>query len=338
MRLLSAFSASILGIGLLSGFHGLQAAEPPPTPGQRGSWVLAYSGRDPDARYASLSFPDATHGWMVGSSGRIRHTRDAGLTWDLQASPFTNRLTCVQFVTAKIGWAVGEGRTVLSTVDGGKSWKADLLPEYGPTRPTCVAMHFVNAQEGWIAHNYGGLFHTLDSGRTWTAQEHLAPGALISMCFVDAKTGWVLGVDHTLLKTTNGGRSWESQFVTVPTTNIAMVTTVFFVNATHGWVGNTTTISSRSDETSPLLRTTDGGKTWSAAGRWPGNWVRDIQFQDADTGYCVDMGGIFSTRDGGRSWLRELDSNAGALCQMVSVGQARRWVLTSTGDVYTHSP
>ncbi len=117
-----------------------------------------------------------------------------------------------------------------------------------------------------------------------------------------------------------------------------METTVFFLNATHGWVGNTTTIGSRSEEIPPLLRTTDVGKTWSVAGRWPGNWVCDTQFQDADTGYCVDMGGIYSTKDGGRSWHRELDSNAEPLCQLVSVGQSRRWVLTSTGNVYTYSP
>lgn len=59
-----------------------------------------------------------------------------------------------------------------------------------------------------------------------------------------------------------------------------------------------------------LLKTTDGGKTWTQMAinvneniTWHN--IKDIQFVDANTGYMLDNNSIFKTTDGGVTWLGE---------------------------------
>ena len=157
------------------------------------------------------------------------------------------------------------------------------------------------------------------------------------MCFLDTKTGWVIGVDGTLLKTTDGGGSWVSQKLSAAPYATAIFTTVFFLDATQGWLGTDISISSRGGDAPPLFRTTDGGQTWSVEGRWPGSSVRVIRYQDAQSGWCAEMSGIYSTKDGGRSWLKELDSRGDPFVQMVFAGNTRGWVSSFTGKIYTYT-
>lgn len=330
-----SLTSLLLAVAVFSSISGSASVAPSRAPSLKARWALSYSSRDPEM-YHGLSFPDATNGWMVGDSGRILHSSDAGYTWERQASPLTNRLTRVEFVNVRTGWAAGEGNVVLSTRDGGRLWIVGHLPA-GPPRRSCMALHFVDEQEGWIAHNYGGLLHTRDGGRTWTALDRLAQDALVSMCFVDAKTGWILSVGGTLLQTTDGGQSWTSQKLSTHPHAVASFSAVCFLDAANGWIGTDTSISSRLGDAPPLFRTTDGGRTWSVQGRWPGSSIRVLRFQDAQSGWCGELSGIYSTKDGGSSWVKELDSVGDPFVQMAFVGTSRRWVLTFTGNVYTYS-
>lgn len=200
-----------------------------------------------------------------------------------------------------------------------------------------MALHFVDEQEGWIAHNYGGLLHTRDGGRTWRALDGLAEDAFAAMCFFDAKTGWALSVGGTLIQTADGGRSWTTQRLSTLPGAVAIFSAVSFFDDAHGWIGTNIGISSRSDDVPPLFRTTDGGRKWSVQGRWPGSWIREVRFQNERSGLCLEFSGIYSTKDGGISWTKELDSNGDPFVQMALAGASRRWVLTFTGNVYTCS-
>lgn len=104
---------------------------------------------------------------------------------------------------------------------------------------------------------------------------------------------------------------------------------------TNVYTGTDTTISSRLEDVPPLFRTNDGGSSWAVQGRWPGGAVKVVQFQNAQTGWCAEMSGIYSTQDGGATWVKELDSGGDPFVDMVSVGTSKAWVLTFTGNVYT---
>lgn len=327
--------APLLVITLISQTCGSDLAAPPRSTSPKPRWTLSYSSHDPEY-YHGLSFPDATHGWMVGDSGRILSSRDGGSTWKPQANPSTNRLFCVQFVNAQTGWAAGEGNTLLRTRDGGQSWIIDHPPG-DPARRTFMALRFIDEQEGWIAHNFGGLLHTRDGGQTWTGHDRLARDAFVSICFRDAIKGWALSVGGTLLRTADGGQNWSSRQLSARPHATASFSALFFLDSTHGWIGTDTSISSRIGDVPPLFRTSDGGRTWSVQGQWPGGSIRDVWFQDAQSGRCAEFSGIYSTQDGGLSWTKDLDSGGDPLVQMVFVGTSQGWVLTFTGNVYTYS-
>jgi photosystem II stability/assembly factor-like uncharacterized protein len=217
---------------------------PPDSTSSKARWSLSYSNGGPE-RFHGLSFSDATNGWMVGASGRILHSRDAGHTWEPQASPAKIQLTCVQFVNAQSGWAAGQSNTVLMTRDAGRSWVVDHPPGR-PARRTLMALR-------------------------------------------------------------------------------------------DGWIGTDSAISSRREDTPPLFRTTDGGQSWSVQGHWPGTSIRSLRFHDTQSGLRAEFSGVYSTKDGRVSWVKELDSGGDPFVQMVFVGRSRGWVLTFTGKVYTCS-
>ncbi|MBE7499359.1 MAG: hypothetical protein HS113_03425 [Verrucomicrobiales bacterium] len=295
-------------------------------------WVLCYTSRDSEMYYA-LAFPDKAHGWIVGDAGRILHSRDAGSTWAVQPSLSTNRLKCVQFVSASLGWAAGENNTVVGTRDGGGTWSL-VHPPGGPLRRTFMALHFVDEQEGWLGHNHGGLVHTRDGGRTWTARDGLAREALVAVWFLNAQRGWALGVNGALLRTEDGGQNWASQRLSTQPHAVASFSTLRFLDGSRGWLGTDAAISSRAGEMPPRFGTTDGGRTWSVEGHWPGTSVRAIWFGDAQLGWCAETGGLYATADGGRSWVRELNSGGDPVVAMVFADKSRGWALTFTGDVY----
>jgi photosystem II stability/assembly factor-like uncharacterized protein len=79
-----------------------------------------------------------------------------------------------------------------------------------------------------------------------------------------------------------------------------------------------------------LHRTTDGGKTWS--GRvldiaWP---VREILFVTPKTGWAVggniysNVGGMYFSRNGGKTWSLDLNSNGAEMssCDSRKVGSS----------------
>ncbi len=70
---------------------------------------------------------------------------------------------------------------------------------------------------------------------------------------------------------------------------------IYFLNADTGF------IHAQGEPLSRLLKTTNGGQSWTVALIVP-NPLREICFVTADVGYVVGDGGIHKTMDGGDSW------------------------------------
>jgi len=328
------FAPVLAGVLIVQAW-GADPSPPPTSTPRAGRWILRYHSEDPE-RYSGLAFADPTHGWIVGDAGRILHSRDGGTTWEPQSSPTTEGFRCVHFVSASSGWAAGANNTVVGTRDGGRSWSV-VHPPGDPGRRAFMAMQFVNGQEGWICHNFGGLVHTCDGGRTWRAHDGLAREALVSLCFLDVQRGWVLGVRGTLLHTEDGGQTWARQDLTTQLHGVASFSTLCLRDRSHGWIGTDAGISSYSEATPPLFRTTDGGRTWSVEGCWPGKSVLAVWFQDSESGWCAEMGGLYATADGGRSWVREADGGGDPFVHLTFTDDSHGWALTFGGDVYQYS-
>ena len=168
-------------------------------PSVTGSWTttsvpLGSLAISPDASITmSLSFADATHGWLlVGEQiahtgyGELLRTSDAGATWTLQAGQSTlPTIGALHFLTAQLGYldATMTG-TWLATRDAGRNWAPLQLP--APTAKTpdgvnilaapafagasiVVAASFTTPVEGNA--DGVGVYRSTDGGVSWMLQQ-----------------------------------------------------------------------------------------------------------------------------------------------------------------------
>src|SRR4051812_44593566 len=77
---------------------------------------------------------------------------------------------------------------------------------------------------------------------------------------------------------------------------------VDFVSVSHGWVvGN-----DEGNNVSAILRTIDGGATWTVEVEIVGDTLLDVDFADERTGYAVGTAGVvYASGDGGKTWAAE---------------------------------
>jgi photosystem II stability/assembly factor-like uncharacterized protein len=140
--------------------------------------------------------------------------------------------------------------------------------------------------------------------------------------FINEEMGFTVGNAGTILKTTNGGQDWKfvERYYDLTTNSIvqgaltkARLVTVFFVDESVGYVGGegeNTPISGDNID-AVLLKTTDGGDSWSKQ-YLPGiRAVKDLYFFDADNGLAIFLGydennylkqKLFTTHNGGATW------------------------------------
>ena len=72
-----------------------------------------------------------------------------------------------------------------------------------------------------------------------------------------------------------------------------------FVDASRGWLVGMLL----ADSTSVVLRTEDGGASWSQAGESIDDAIGDVDFVDAQRGW-LSGDGVWSTEDGGETWVQ----------------------------------
>jgi len=85
-----------------------------------GQWNPVDSGTTNNLNGAYIL--DSGIGFVVGDSGTILKTTDAGATWAPLVSGTTTTLHGVYFFDANAGVAVGEPGLILRTTDGGTAW------------------------------------------------------------------------------------------------------------------------------------------------------------------------------------------------------------------------
>lgn len=223
---------------------------------------------------SDIACAGSSHAWAVGSdpsdSGSksiIIATRDGGTHWTKQYLTTAGNLAldAVAFTDADHGWAVGDNGLILATTDGGATWNRQA----SPTQDDLEDVVCVDATHAWAlgAGNNGGesILATTDGGTTWKVQDtwKMWIAGVNSMVFADTTHGWVVGGGGVILATTDGGNSWKPQHSGTKM-NLGAVA---FADATHGLaVGNRFVGADPFSNTfkgSIILRTTDGGATWT---------------------------------------------------------------------------
>ena len=177
----------------------------------------------------------------------------------------------------------------------------------------------------------GVVARTTDNGRTWRSW-CTSGGSIAAAAFADASNGWVLVVSRgplTLMRTTNGGETWAMVNDDVP---LAGARQLVFLDALRGWaVGH---VGSETETTSVVLRTIDGGVTWTGT-RFTGASIISAAFADGVHGVAVGSdgsGGVaYATDDGGARWKRTQLPNARQLTA-VTTGESSDSLWWATAD------
>jgi len=268
------------------------------------------------AAFNAVSFADADNGWAVGllkdnvySTGTytsfIARTSDGGGSWTQQIiSPASaDELYSVLAVSPSSAWAVGANGKLVKW--DGSTWAARSVSSW-PAGKALRSIAF-SGSAGWAVGDGLGIAVTTDSGATWTTLR--APSGTGVLRSVAA-----IGDSGTAVAVGDGGRieylqSASSAVRTSPTSNILYGVT--FMDALHGCaVGASATV----------VRTSDGGTTWSAVPGVPrvpvvANWdIRAVAFDDASHGMGVGpYNAVWRTSDGGTTWVVEQMPLEGAI-------------------------
>jgi photosystem II stability/assembly factor-like uncharacterized protein len=194
-----------------------------------------------------------------------------------------------------------------------------------------------------LAVGKGTILATSDGGRTW-ARVWRGAQQLRDVDFVSASTGWALG-DGILLGTVDGGQHWRQ----LGQPRSGPLRRVHFSSRTEGWGVAGGTDHATEGPMLPrgattLVRTTDGGRSWSALGV-PAP-PQAVCFTAPGDGWLASGRSVWRSTDGGRGWRSRpsltLPLAAGgppisAELQCAEPGAA--WVLFSGGGAAAgHSP
>ncbi len=155
----------------------------------------------------------------------------------------------------------------------------------------------------WLLRYKNRLLRSNDGGATWEAHGINSPYEFERISFIDAYRGWGITERGHLWQTKDSGNSWTLLTQFRMKSDVFLAKQLYFIDDRHGWFVGAWTV----------LRTVDGGISWEEGvpakalplGQW--NPYR-CHFINPNVGWLADSAGkIFRTRDGGKTWIKQLD-------------------------------
>ena len=300
-------------------------------------------------------------GLALGATSGLRAAELAPSWLALPTEPFKGKQDDISFVSREVGWYGNGLGKLYRTVNGGEAW-AKVWEQPG----TFIrALGFLDERNGFLG-NVGTeyypnvtdtrpLYRTRDGGVTWTPIQ--APGIEIvkGICGIDIvhetrifqgekrdaamiHAAGRVGGPATMLRSVDGGETWK---VIDLRAQAGMILDVKFFDTQNGLVCAATS-SDLEQANALILRTADGGATWTKAyqsGR-PFENCWKMSFPSRQVGYATVQNYqdgttqrvVVKTIDGGASW-RELPLVDDAKVRAFGVGfvdEKRGWVGTTT--------
>ena len=176
----------------------------------------------------SIKFIDFTNGYVVGNSGLILYSSDAGSTWNkMRGSVATTFLYDLDFPDLNTGFICGGYGTILKTTNAGADW---ILQSFGWDAPTLWSINFPTELIGYIVgrkSQYGVVVKTTDGGNSWIVLLNDISSPLHSTVFLDGNIGYAVGhlgspavFPGVIIKTTDGGYNWNTIYTGSPNTSL----------------------------------------------------------------------------------------------------------------------
>ncbi|AVR89879.1 WD40/YVTN/BNR-like repeat-containing protein [Thauera aromatica] len=191
---------------------------------------------------------------------------------------------------------VGDRGVVLLSDDRGRTWRQSAGV---PANAMLTAVSFADARHGWAVGHWGTILHTADGGETWRVQrvDTAEDRPLFSVHFSDPQNGIAVGLWALMLRTRDGGRSWEEVELPAPPGEARADANLMRIFQ-----------SPRGDlfiagERGSVLRSTDGGETWSwHPTGYRGTFWSGTALDDGTLIVAGLRGSIYRSTDHGDSW------------------------------------
>ena len=254
-----------------------------------------------DAELTDVFFVNEDLGWAVGESGVTLRTRDGGNTWNTQASINSFRKDTVQ-LQQKFRNLESRKLTNSTGVTGRQTSTSPI---------TCRlnSLHFIDANQGWATGGYqlpyinrtqAVILRTRNGGITWEPSPNLAIPRLRKINFSSPRNGTAFGDSGNvftggIFKTSDAGNSWSA---------ISRETDAAWLdgdqtNQHFVLINDRRKLGRYADgryEAAVLL----GDKAAKTRN------FRCVKMIDDNQGVAVgDQGSLFTTNNGGLSWLRK---------------------------------
>ncbi len=286
----------------------------------------------------------------------------------LPTEPYKGKQDDIAFINKDTGWyGNGEGK-LYHTTDGGMSW----TKVWDQPGTFIRALGFIDEKTGFLGNvgtdYYPGvtdkhpLYRTDDGGKTWTAVNAPDISVVAGICGIDilpvhrvfqgeAHTDHIIhaagrvGGPAALLKSEDSGKTWTVQDMSK---QAGMILDIKFLDAHTGFMCASTN-SDMDKAEAMILRTIDGGKTWSpvyVSGRrlencwkmsWPSPRVGYATVQSYDEMTSNTKRVIVKTTDGGKTWA-EIPLITAPGIQQFGIGfidEKRGWVGCKAGGYQT---
>lgn len=183
-----------------------------------------------------------------------------------------------------------------------QNWSSNNLPRFRQGNDVALLPGYRVVAVGGNETNdpITGIYLSKDTAHTWdlVTDTPLSPW-LTSVSFMSPTNGIACGNGGMVQRTTDGGDQWNA--VSLPGNASARnYKSVFFLNTTTGFIvgGN-----QHNDSVQTILKTTDGGASWSILLDRPGSWLRSVFFTSEQNGFAVgDRGTLLKTENGGLDW------------------------------------
>jgi photosystem II stability/assembly factor-like uncharacterized protein len=250
--------------------------------------------------------------------------------------------------SAQSGCAVGKGGVILVTQDGGVTWTrrlAKVMNAWGTGLQTVEwdfqGLGYADAINIYVVGQVGTIMRSSDGGTTWrdeslprstymyynlTSISFFGPGRAFATAQGPSNRSYVFRYTYTAPPDT------FTQWTKRTSGSTANLYAVDFVDTANGWaVGTGGTI----------LRTTNGGSTWTRGASVPGlgdKLLSGVDFVDRQTGWVIGNKypassplaetAIYRTDDGGRTWSRQTHPNDGTFVFRVRMRNKNEgWIL-----------
>lgn len=304
------------------------------------------------------TFTAATVG-LMGCAATNATTAPASAWRALATEAYQGKQDDISFVSMRTGWYGNGAGKLYRTGDAGESWEK----VWEKPGTFIRALGFLDEQNGFLGNVGVGyypnvsdtqpLYRTRDGGATWTPVA--APGieAVGGICGIDivrrrrifqgeARGGAIVhaagrvGGPAAIMRSIDGGNTWR---VIDMRAHAGMILDVKFFDADVGLVCSASS-SDIEQAHALILRTEDGGATWSEAyrGARPFENCWKMHFPSARVGYATVQNYreghsariVVKSVDGGRSWqeLRLTDDARAQEFGVAFLDEQRGWVGT----------